>query len=204
MSQREAVRFVGESQSGAGNFLNAIPSNPLFRIPSWAMRISIQRRFGLVLSDFVGTAQCSGATSARGFRFDLLGDVAQNDGKQGHQTRHNTILKTMVSVLQGPLGSAVQREPSGYRSYSDYRPDFTIPARTLGVSTAASDGLYIGDLKVYSPILADAAQTPAAGAGAAFATQIPGRWRASGVSAPQRAAVRASSTAGAAPAPSLR
>lgn len=173
VSQREVVRFIGESQAGAGSFLNAIPSNPLFRITTWAMRYSAHRRCGLVVSDFVGAAQCSEAMSARGMRFDTLGDVAQNGGKQGHQSRHFATLNTLYSILQGAFGSAMQREPSGYRAYSDYRPDLACPARALGITTAASEGLYIGDLKIFSPIPADAAETPAAGAGAGFGNTNP-------------------------------
>ena len=40
---REAVRFVSVSQPGAGAFLNAVPKQNEFRLPTWAMRIAVQR-----------------------------------------------------------------------------------------------------------------------------------------------------------------
>ena len=47
--QREAVRFIAASQPHAGDVLNAIPMRSEFRVPSWAMRVIVQRRLGLPL-----------------------------------------------------------------------------------------------------------------------------------------------------------
>ena len=49
--QREAVRFIAGSQPHAGDVLNAIPMRSEFRVPSWAMRVIVQRRLGLPLDD---------------------------------------------------------------------------------------------------------------------------------------------------------
>ena len=77
---REMVRFVAVSQKHAGAFLNAVPARGPFRMPTWAMRISVQRRLGLPLTEAAGRV----AYESRGGRvFDALGDVAQNDGEGG-------------------------------------------------------------------------------------------------------------------------
>ena len=49
--QGEAVRFIAASQPHAGDVLNAIPMRREFRVPSWAMRIIVQRRLGLPLDE---------------------------------------------------------------------------------------------------------------------------------------------------------
>ena len=41
---RHAVRFVAASQPYAGAFLNAIPMRDGYRMPTWAMRLQVQRR----------------------------------------------------------------------------------------------------------------------------------------------------------------
>ena len=43
------------SQPYAGAFLNAVPMRKPFRIPTWALRIILQRRLGLALSAAAGT-----------------------------------------------------------------------------------------------------------------------------------------------------
>ena len=48
-----------------------------------------------------------GIYSQHGLPFDALGDVAQNDGAAGHQTRHKEVLLDLVEVLRGKsLGAA--------------------------------------------------------------------------------------------------
>ena len=51
VARREAVRFIAVSQYQAGAFLNAVPSRRDFRIPTWALRIAVQRRLGLPLDE---------------------------------------------------------------------------------------------------------------------------------------------------------
>ena len=84
-SRREAVRFISCSQPMAGAFLNAVPKYEAFRLPSWAMRIAVQRRLGLPL---LASAAAGEIFSKHGRRYDELGDVAQNDGNEGHASRH--------------------------------------------------------------------------------------------------------------------
>jgi hypothetical protein len=45
--RREAVRFVSASQPHAGDVFNAVPMRRDFRVPTWAMRIIVQRRLAL-------------------------------------------------------------------------------------------------------------------------------------------------------------
>ena len=52
-----------------------------------------------------------GIYSQHGLPFDALGDVAQNDGAAGHQTRHKEVLLDLVELLRGKLGrGAVEHE----------------------------------------------------------------------------------------------
>ena len=63
--QREAVRFIAASQPHAGDVLNAIPMRSEFRVPSWAMRVIVQRRLGLPLPRRVSRARCADVHGAR-------------------------------------------------------------------------------------------------------------------------------------------
>ena len=72
-SVREAVRFVSVSQPGAGAFLNAVPKQKEFRLPTWAMRIAVARRLGLPL--LAAAAAGDGRRSRHGLVSDVLGDV---------------------------------------------------------------------------------------------------------------------------------
>ena len=92
-----------------------------------------------------------GATSKHGQRFDRYGDVAQNDGLQGHGERHCALLDVLVAVLRSEWGGAVEKEPAAYRDYSDHRPDLTV----TGVGSGGA--LLAGDLKLFCPIDSDAA-----------------------------------------------
>ena len=108
--RREQVRFVSVSQFGAGAFLNAIPTRAHFRLPSYVLRFALQRRFGLHLS-MMTDVMADGIYSQHGLLFDALGDVAQNDGAAGHQTRHKEVLLDLVELLRGKLGrGAVEHE----------------------------------------------------------------------------------------------
>ena len=103
----------------------------------------VQRRLGLPL---LAAAAASGARLSRhGKAFDCYGDVAQNDGEEGHQTRHFQVLNVLVSVLRSVWGGQVQREPADYEGYSDTRPDLTVNR----------DGLLVGDLKMFDAIGSD-------------------------------------------------
>ena len=74
-SVREAVRFVSVSQPGAGAFLNAVPKQKEFRLPTWAMRIAVARRLGLPL--LAAAAAGDGRRSRHGLVFDVLGATAR-------------------------------------------------------------------------------------------------------------------------------
>ena len=67
------------SQPYAGAWLNAVPKFDVFKINSWAMRILVQRRLGLPLT----ATAVEGKVSKHGRVFDVMGDLATNDGKQG-------------------------------------------------------------------------------------------------------------------------
>ena len=80
--------------------------------------------------------------SKSGRVFDAYGDVAQNDGAHGHQSRHWLVLEALYDALKRAYGAAVKKEPTAYRDYSDTRPDLTLQR----------DGLRAMDLKVLDPI----------------------------------------------------
>ena len=107
-STREAVRFIAVSQPYAGAFLNAVPSHRVFRINTWAMRILVQRRLGLPLA----ARPVPGLLSKHGCEFDVMGDMATNDGKSGHQTRHHDVLVELVKRLRSVWGARVEYEPT--------------------------------------------------------------------------------------------
>ena len=67
------------------------------------MRLLVQRRLGLPLT----AVAVEGAVSRHGREFDVLGDLATNDGQAGHQTRHYMVLRELVGRLRGVWGSAV-------------------------------------------------------------------------------------------------
>ena len=74
------------------------------------LRFALQRRFGLHLS-MMTDVMADGIYSQHGLPFDALGDVAQNDGAAGHQTRHKEVLLDLVELLRGKLGrGAVEHE----------------------------------------------------------------------------------------------
>ena len=65
--------------------------------------------------------------STEGKAFDVYGDVAQNDGRQGHAHRHSTLLQEVVRIARSVWGARVQLEPDDYLPYSTYRPDMAVP-----------------------------------------------------------------------------
>ena len=139
---REAVRFVAASQPYAGAFLNAIPMAGGYRMPTWAMRLQVQRRLGLPI-----TIGCDGSRrSKHGKLFDVYGDVAQNDGLAGHAHRHTEVLKALVKVCRGVWGTRVEAEPQDYTSYSTHRPDF------VAYLQARNGSSLVADVKVGDPI----------------------------------------------------
>ena len=81
-----------------------------------------------------------------GRSFDVMGDLAQNAGEEGHQTRHWLVLTTLVAVLREAFGARVQYEPGDFRDYSDTRPDLAIEGMGAG------GGMYLGDTKVKDPV----------------------------------------------------
>ena len=142
--KREAARFIAVSQPHAGDYLNAVPKHAAFRMPTWALRIVVQRWLGLPL---LAAAAASGGKSGRhGQALDSYGDVATNDNVEGHATRHFLILQALHDALRRVYGGQVQREPSNYSGYSDHRPDLTL----------LLDGMLTAfDLKVFDPLGSD-------------------------------------------------
>lgn len=137
--RREAVCFIAVSQPYAGAFLNAVPRYDAFRLESKLLRVAVQRRLGLPLLE---AAAAAGRRSRHGREFDVLGDVAQNDGKEGHATRHGLVLAAIYDALRRVAGaSMLEHEPSNYRGYSDHRPDLT----------TSYTGFKVWDLKLLDP-----------------------------------------------------
>ena len=122
-------------------------------MPTWAMRIAVQRRLGLPLQ--AAAAAPAALLSKHGRHFDLMGDVASNDGLAGHQSRHHLILESLYDALKRVWGARVQYEPADSMSYSDHRPDLTV-----------RDGadFWAIDLKVFDPIGSDCGQVEHRGA----------------------------------------
>jgi hypothetical protein len=140
------VRLIAVSQEQAGAFLNAVPMHQQFRVPTWAMRMQVQRRLGLPI-----TAAAGRQVSSKGKRLDPYGDRAQNDGRGGHSGRHREVLTCLVHIARSVWGAAcVEMEPDDYVSYSStYRPDLV--ARMRGRASMA----LVGDTKLCSPHATD-------------------------------------------------
>ena len=94
-----------------------------------------------------------------------MGDMATNDGKAGHQTRHHDVLNALVRVLRSVYGSTVEYEPSDYKDYSDGRPD---------VVRHRPEGLWAGDVKVKDPIGSSPAACGVRGGYVGFGNTAPG------------------------------
>ena len=154
--RRELVRFVAVSQPQAGAFLNAVPKYEPFRVQTWALRIAVQKRLGLPL--LAAAAAAGESRSKSGRVFDVYGDVAQNDGVHGHQTRHWLVLNAIADVLRRAYGGMAKKEPSNYHDYSDTRPDLTL----------LRDALRAFDLKVLCPVGAVAGDVEQRGAFVGF------------------------------------
>ena len=164
VSLREAVRFLSVSQPHAGDFLNAVPKRAVFRINTWALRIAVQRRLGLPLT---AAAVGGEGRSKHGHVFDMMGDLAANDGQAGCQTRHYEVLSELVRVLKTVWGARVEYEPKAYRDYSDTRPDLTIQG------AGAGGGLYVGDTKIFDSVGSRPEAVGARGAYVAFGNTMP-------------------------------
>ena len=163
--RREQVRFVSVSQFGAGAFLNAIPTRAHFRLPSYVLRFALQRRFGLHLS-MMTDVMADGIYSQHGLLFDALGDVAQNDGAAGHQTRHKEVLLDLVELLWGKLGrGAVEHE--FYCEHSNTRTDLYIYQGVIG------DLPFIGDTKIFAGVPSDPSGVGRMGAFVACGNTLP-------------------------------
>ena len=161
--RRETVRVLAASQPHAGDFLNAVPARLPFRMPSWAMRIAVQRRLGLPLGEAAG----AGALLA-GERVDPLGDVAQNDNAAGHAGRHKTLLAAVFDAVRSVWGGSAQREPHDHKTYSSgYRPDL------VALYAVSGSHHVIGDLKFFDPLASAFARIGAAGAYVAFGNTRP-------------------------------
>ena len=141
VARQEAVRFVAVSQYQAGAFLNAVPSRRDFRIPTWALRVAVQRRLGLPLDEAL--ARGAPTCSARGGKVqDPLGDAASNIGRLGHCGRHNSLLAALAKVMRSVWGMLVEVEPRDHLGYSnDYRPDVSV------AGAGRSRSRLVGDVK---------------------------------------------------------
>ena len=159
---REAVRLVAVSQPYAGAFLNAVPSRHWFRIPTPELRMALRRRLGLPIDDAAVRL-----ASTKGRAYDAYGDVAQNDGRQGHAHRHSTLLQEVVRIARSVWGARVQIEPDDYLPYSTYRPDMAVPYAGESGST------YLGELKFIDPLSSNPADIQRRGAYIAFGNTEP-------------------------------
>ena len=141
VARRESVRFVAVSQPHAGDILNAIPMRRGFRVPSWAMRIVVQRRLGLPLDAALSRSTRDGKPH------DAMGDAASNVGRAGHNQRHREVLDCLVRIMRSVWGNLVEKEPADHLDYSnDYRPD----ASVRGVGRAGKR--LVGDTKFKDPL----------------------------------------------------
>ena len=98
------------------------------------------------------------ARSKSGRVFDAYGDVAQNDGVSGHQTRHYLILNAIADAMKRAYGAMAKKEPTNYHDYSDTRPDLTLLV----------DALKAYDLKVLCPVGSEAGDVAQRGAFVGF------------------------------------
>ena len=96
-----------------------------------------------------------------------MSDLATNDGKAGHQTRHHDVLVELVKRLRSVWGAAVEYEPKDYRDYSDGRPD---------VAIHKLEGLWLSDVKVKDPLGSRPEAVDAQGAYVAFGSTVPRSW----------------------------
>jgi hypothetical protein len=143
------VHFIAVSAPGAGLFLNAVPKYAEFRVPTWALQIILARRFALPVQPCVSAA----ASSRHGYRFDELGDVAQNDGANGHGARHHDLLMAIFKGLRRVFGKSIQHEQEA-ELWSSHRPDLVLERL----------GLRAFDLKFLDPVGSNAAQAAVRGA----------------------------------------
>ena len=139
---RECSRLIGVSQPLAGAWLNAIPGPQQFRMRSSLFVIALQRRLGLPIS----MATAADVTAA-----ETLGDELLKDCE--HTTRHNRVVSAWVRAVQAARGAAHTRATAEAPPWSAPSvPDFTSEfAGHAGAHQA-------GEVKVYNPIVADAAQ----------------------------------------------
>jgi hypothetical protein len=72
-----------------------------------------------------------------GRRYDIFGDVAQNTGDHGHQSRHKEVLDTLAAVAKDVVGALAEREPPSYLGYSSYRPDISFAEGALELEPPA-------------------------------------------------------------------
>ena len=105
-----------------------------------------------------------GRRSRHGKLFDKYGDVAQNDGESGHQTRHFLILNALYDALRRVYGGQVRREPADLTESCDHRPDLALLLE--GVLT-------VFDLKVFAPIGSDAGEVELRGGFVGFGNTAP-------------------------------
>jgi hypothetical protein len=159
---REQVRFLAVSQPHAGAFLNAVPKWAHFRVRTTNHRTLVQRRLGLPVRALVHVS--ASARSKNDKRFDVLGDVAQNDGHSGHQTRHKELAHALREVLKRVYGAQLTYEPKDSARYSDHRPDFVL--RLNGVD-------YVWDVKVFDPLGSSPSKLDVRGATVGFGNTAP-------------------------------
>ena len=139
---REGVRFVSVCQAHAGDYLYAVPCRTAFRLPTWALRIAIQRRCGLAITHAAGTDK-----GTNGVVLDVLGDVAQSNGREGHAGRHASLLKQLVLCARSVWGQRVKYEPRDNWAYNQgHRPDVA----THDVMPGGAS--HVGDLKLFAPL----------------------------------------------------
>ena len=105
----------------AGDVLNAVPMRRDFRVPTWAMRIIVQRRLGLPLDE----ALASGEPTCRAVAFRILCAIRRAiSGAPATRQPHQTVLRQLVLIMQGVCpcgGTLVEMEPQGITSATGER-----------------------------------------------------------------------------------
>ena len=118
---------------------DAVPMRRDFRVPTcWAMRIIVQRRFGLPLDEALASGEPT-CTVRGGRAQDPMGDSASNIGRAGHNQRHQQTVccgTACAHHMQGVWGTLWSRWSRRITSATRT----TTGSTSLGSSATSSSG----------------------------------------------------------------